>query len=694
MRIIIITFIFLLHFNSFSQVQEKIDFKKADISIHIATKEKEVKGKVVYEFDVLQEVDTIFLDAKKMNFTSVTLNNKKVKFNIEDDFIIIHKKFKKSVKNKLSVNYSVKPKQTVYFIDVNNNSTIDQIWTQGQGKYTSYWLPSFDDMNEKVEFDLSITFDKEYAVVANGKLKQKKELNEKITWFFDMEKPMSSYLLAFAIGKYTSKQITSLSGVPIDLYYYPNDSSKVEPTYRYSKQIFDFLENEIGVAYPWQNYKQIPVKDFLYAGMENTSATIFSDAYFIDSTAFIDKNYVNVNAHELAHQWFGNLVTEVDGNSHWLHEGFATYYALLAEKEIFGDEYFYWKLFDSAESLIKAFQNNNGEALRDDKASSLTFYEKGAWALVMLKNEIGEEAFNTGIKTYLDKYKYKNVTIRNFLDVMEVASGKSLKDFEAEWITGTKFPIKVVAEYLINKSESLATGFELKNELRKLDDVAVKKQIITSTFKTSKSIYLKKNIILNTPKELLSDEILKSVFASNDVLVRQAIAIAVDEIPENFQTDFKSLLNDESYITVENALYKLWAANPEQRKTYLNTTKDVIGLPNKNIRLLWLALALITEDYNSLKTKEYFDELESYTDPKYNTEIRQAAFQYLQQTFGLTDTSLINLANATEHHSWQFKKFARNLVKELLKDEDYKNRFSALAEQLNKEEMEYIKSQL
>ena len=189
---------------------------------------------------------------------------------------------------------------------------------------------------------------------------------------------MSSYLLAFGIGNFRKKTIRSSSNIPIELYYEPKDSLKVEPTYRYSREIFDFLENEIGVPYPWQNYKQIPVQDFLYAGMENTGATIFSNTFMVDSTAFVDKNYVNVNAHELAHQWFGNMVTEESGEHHWLHEGFATYYAYLTEKEIFGEDYFYWHLLGTAKALGNFSEEGNGEALTDSGAGSLTFYEKGA----------------------------------------------------------------------------------------------------------------------------------------------------------------------------------------------------------------------------------------------------------------------------------------------------------------------------
>ena len=96
----------------------------------------------------------------------------------------------------------------------------------------------------------------------------------------------------------------------------------------------DELKKEIGVKYPWGNYKQVPVRDFLYAGMENTSATTFSSRYVVDAVGFNDRKYTNVNAHELAHQWFGDLVTAESSKHHWLQEGFATYYALFGD--VFG----------------------------------------------------------------------------------------------------------------------------------------------------------------------------------------------------------------------------------------------------------------------------------------------------------------------------------------------------------------------
>src|SRR5699024_379085 len=121
------------------------------------------------------------------------------------------------------------------------------------------------------------------------------------------------------------------------------------------------------------------------------------------------------NAHELAHQWFGDLVTEKSSKSHWLQEGFATYYALLAEKEIFGEEDYYFKLYKSAEQLKAQSDKGQGRALTDPEAGSLTFYQKGAWALHILREKIGDKAFRTGVQNYLETYKFKNADTNDFI---------------------------------------------------------------------------------------------------------------------------------------------------------------------------------------------------------------------------------------------------------------------------------------
>ena len=524
--------LFLLLFSALTltvaaQHQSAVDFTYADVYIQPVPKEKKIVGTVNYKFKVLSDVDSIFLDAKNMKFGYVSLNDNIAKFQRTDKHIIFRKKFKAGETHSIGIGFETRPKQTVYFLGwedaiIGN----EQVWTQGQGKYTSHWLPSFDDMEEKVEFDLTIAAAAGITVVANGQnlvttIRENKNLVE---WNYDMQQPMSSYLLAFALGNYDKQTVLSASGTTIENYYYPHDSLRVEPTYRYTNEIFDFLEEEIGVAYPWQNYKQVPVHDFLYAGMENTTTTIFSDGYVIDSAAFEDKNYVNINAHELAHQWFGNLVTEKNGEHHWLHEGFATYYAYLAEKQLFGEDHLYWKLYASLQQLSEQVAKGEGQSLLDPKASSLTFYEKGAWALFMLRDEIGDRAFRNGIKSYLNKFRFKSVTVDAFLKEMEVASKRKLTKFKIEWLESTELPFENAKKVLFEKSTSLQSLADLEHDL----NVAQSDDIDYGTYwDGTNSIHLKKLILTNYHTSISRTLVMKA-FESDTLLLRQALLAGRD----------------------------------------------------------------------------------------------------------------------------------------------------------------------
>lgn len=672
-----------------AQVQDKVDFIHAEVFIEPIPQEKKINGAVTYTFKALKDVDSIFLDAQDIDFSSVLLDKKSIPFTSTGRAVSISEKFKKGKIHSIELRYTARPTQTVYFLGWDDNINGDeQIWTQGQGKYTSHWLPSFDDMNEKVEFDISIKTQKNLTVFTNGKLLDKKQyVNDGVVWNFDMQKPMSSYLVAFAIGDFEKETVNSTSGVPIELYYEPKDSLKVEPTYRYSQHIFDFLEKEIGVPYPWQNYKQIPVQDFLYAGMENTGATIFSNTLVVDSIAFKDKNYVNVNAHELAHQWFGNLVTEQSGAHHWLHEGFATFYAYLAEQDIFGNEYYYWHLLETAQALANFSGEGNGEALTNSSAGSLTFYEKGAWALVMLKERVGEANFKQGVKNYLNKYAYKNVTIPDFMWEMEKASGMKLSDFEETWLQESEFPFGEVKTFLMGKSPSIKIYFELQDQIG--EDLASAETILQEKWGVLHSEQLKHHLVLDYGNKFSTSTISK-MLETEKLKVRQALALSMEKIPQELQLNFETLLEDESYITLESALYKLWTDFPESRKEYLDKTDGIIGFSNKNIRLLWLTLALVTPEYNSDLKANYFEELSNYTSSEFHFEVRLLAFQYLKSIGGFNDASLKNLVEACSHHVWHFKKSSRQILKEFLKSEGSMARLKALYPLLNQEEQQYL----
>ncbi len=632
----IIQLLFLLFFVNYSIAQQTqyVDFLTCKAEIMPLPIKKEVRGIVSYTFKIKKAIDSIYIDAKKMTFNKVYLKNRKASYKVTNDKLWLFNNFKEGKEYTVTFNYEARPKKAMYFIDWEYQSISEanpQIWTQGQGKDNSNWIPSFDDMNEKVAFDLSISFDENYKVITNGKLISKQQKTNSInTWKYDMLQPMSSYLLAVVIGKYNKKKEVSKSGIPLEMYYYPKDSYKSEPTYRYSKQIFDFLEEEIGVPYPWQIYKQVPVKDFLYAGMENTSATIFSDAFVVDSTAFVDKNYVNVNAHELAHQWFGDLVTETHGTHHWLQEGFATYYALLAEKDIFGDDYYYHKLYETSKQLIKA-QETDTIPLMNSKASSLTFYQKGAWALLNLREEVGDSIFKVSIKKYLQKHQFKNVETNDFISIVEAESKQDLSEFVNTWLLSNKFTTKYSDEIL-----------------KRINKKSVFYQLIKESETDSLSLH-------------------NWSIKDKDLKIRQVLSEKFQRIPVVYKSEYESLLKDESYQTIETSLLSLWLSFPENRKQYLDTTEAIIGFNDKNIRTLWLTLALNTKGFEKIKYKGFYDELVSYTKPVHHFEVRRNAFQYLNNLRLINSTVLQNLQQATKHHNWRFRSYCKKLFNELNK---------------------------
>jgi aminopeptidase N len=663
----------------FSQQTETVDYKtvKTDIVFGDLTT-KQVLGFVIYEFEILKDVDSVYLDAKNMMFSNVVLSGlgvyadveyADVKYDNDTNRLVVFNKFESKKMYELRFDYSVQPQKAMYFIDWNYEEGNKQVWTQGQGKYTSNWLPSIDDMNDKIEFDLTITFDKEYEVIANGKLTNKQINESTTTWHYDMQKPMSSYLVALAIGKYRKKVEYSKSGIPLEMYYYPDPDSyrdlNFEPTYRYTKQIFDFLEEEIGVPYPWQNYKMVPVKDFLYAGMENTSLNIFSDAFVVDSIAFVDKNFVNINAHELAHQWFGDLVTETSGTHHWLQEGFATYYALLAEKEVFGEDYYYWRLYEYAQELLEQDIAGQSTSLLDSKSSSATFYKKGAWVLHLLRKKVGDTAFKNAIKNYLEKHQFKNVETDDFISEVEKTSRVDLKKFTKDYLHANDNSFLERENQLIRLKYGLVI---LRCGMENIDKLRVKHNAINIK-RLSDSISSKTKV--NIIKDLLQDSIVdsnmvyKKAFYIKDILLRQALAQTLTEIPSELKSEYESLLKDKSYITIETALFNLWKNFPQERNKYLNQTKGIQGFNNKNIRILWLTLALITEGFEPENNTQYFEELTGYTSDSYCFEIRINAFRYLSQIQACNEVCKENLEQATTHHSWQFSKFAKETLKQI-----------------------------
>lgn len=663
------------------------DFESVHGNLTVLPLSKEIAGEVTFDLRLIKKTDTISIDAVAMEVSGLTINGKDRPFVNTGRKIQLYDGLKRG-KNKIAFRYTANPRQTLYFVDAPGAS--DQVWTQGQGKYTSHWFPSFDDVNEKMVFSLSVTYsDPTATVISNGVLKSKGSSPKGTTWNYAMEKPMSSYLLMLAIGNFEQKSITATSGIVSELYLEPQDvASKWEDTYRHSREMFDFLESEL-IPYPWQIYRQIPVRDFLYGGMENTTSTLFTRDYVVDSIGFNDRNYVNVNAHELAHQWFGDLITAQSGEHHWLQEGFATYYALLAEKEVFGEDYFYWKLYENAEVIQQASRNDSIPIL-NAKASSVTFYQKAAWALHILRETVGADHFRTAVRNYLKKYQFTNVDTDDFLDEVEKVERFDREAFVNRWLKNPKFEVADAIESL-SKNAAMRSYFRI-GEMGQMP-FADRRQELMNVLASDAYFPVKAEAVYQTMEVPFEEkqEVLRAALATGNIEVRQAVARSFRKIPEDFRTEYESLLDDDSYITREIALNALCRDFPDKRFGYLDKTDNQTGLNDKNIRLLWLTLALKTDGYRTDKKVSYYDELLNYAQPGEEASVRQSALQKLL-FINRSDTNVFPLlAKALVHHKWQLTKFARDTIREKLKLTNTRKFFEDLLPSLSEPEQVQLK---
>lgn len=676
-----------------SQSPVSVDFIDLKATVFPNFDTKEVSGHCQFTFTVKAPTDTLRIDAKNMRFSLMMLNGKAVEYSANERQLLLYTGFKKG-KNRLSFSYTARPKQALYFVGTPNDY---QIWTQGQGKYTSHWLPSFDDVNEKLTFSISVTtLENEVAnpnrltALSNGELVKKESFRAiqegKIytTWNYRMKKPMASYLVMLAVGSFAVKSETSASGIPLESYLQPKDADKWATTYWHNERIFNFLEKEIGVKYPWRIYRQIPVRDFLYAGMENTTSTLFAQDYVVDSIAVNDKNYCNVNAHELAHQWFGDLITAQSGKHHWLQEGFATYYALLAEKELFGEDYFYYQLYRNA-NLIKAAAKNDTVPILHEKASSLSYYQKGAWALHYLRDQVGKKVFDKIVKAYLKKYAFKNVVTADFLAIVKHYSDFDTEAFQQQWLASYKYP-----EADINQCLAKSATIQALVQLQKERSLPLENKLSRfTTLLASKAFWpLQAEVLFQLKGHPIAqtEALYRLALHGDNIDVLTAVSELLTDIPEPLKTSYETLLQAPSYRVRGNALVHLLKRFPNDRMRYFEIAKDWRGANDLGLRIDYLGAYLVlmpetNPDYASLKV-----ELIDFTSPKYESVTRIPAFQQAVSLFPQEKAVLRNLVNATQHPKWQLVKYARDTIRKLIKQEALREQFTALIPELSQDE--------
>jgi aminopeptidase N len=660
-------FVALLSAQNTPSQLEYVDFKSAKAVYEIDPLKKEVSGTVLYEVETINSTDTIFVDAKNLVSFTTAINGVEVESAHDGERIIILKDFAPATRYQIKITFTTKPTKALYFIDADKDGRWEQAWTQGQGKYTSNWLPSIDDTNDKMIWEQEITAPDELTVLANGSLSKVTQGDGVTTYRFIMNKPMSSYLVAMVAGEFDHYNEISETGKKLEYYFYPGKKAEALATYNNTLEIFNYLEREIGIAYPWQNYKQVPVKDFLYSGMENTGLTIFNDQFLVNDIEVNDKDYTTVNAHEMAHQWFGNLVTAATPSDHWLQEGFATYYSMLAERHLKGENHFQMLLYQQAEALTELNNSGSKKALTDAGASSLTFYQHGAWTLHALSDLVGEDRFRESVTTYLKSYAFKNATTADFLNVVASVSGKDLTAFEQTWLRTPAFPTDESLR-ILRKSMFMEAFFQLAaRRMNNFDDAY---QSYKETLRAPVQKDLVKEMIaqISQREDPRRYELILQAAELPSVEIRQLIALSTREINDRNRAMMQSMLSDDSYITRENALYLLWRDAADKKK-FLDETRQLWSSSNSSLNIAWYALALSTPSYSDAQIVDFLAKIRKYTSGKYSTQTRTAAFDYLISLDIMNLRNYQDLMEASQHHVWRFYKRSRDLLKSLYKGE-------------------------
>lgn len=425
--------------------EHSLDITKMKVEVSFDVQKGLVKGKVTHSYIVLQKrVDSVFFDAPDIKISNASINGQNLPYYTTKKGVWVKpsKTLSWDETGYIVFNYEATPRKGIYFIgwnvqppeEKNPWAVRKQIWTQGQGVDNRYWIPMYDDMNDKFITETVVTFDKEYQVLSNGTLvKKTANKDNTITWNYTMTKPHAGYLLMLGIGKYAIKQSKSGRGVPMNFYYYPEFPERMEPTYRYSEKMVDFLERETGVNYPWESYSQIMVQGFLYGAMENTTATVFGDFFNVDERAYKDKNYVGVNCHELTHQWFGDYITARDGRDNWLQESYATYYPKMFSREISGEDEYNWSRRGEHNQAIEASKKDRNP-VRHTQGGSARSYPKGSGVISMLSYVLGDEEWKRALNHYLKTHSYSNVETNDLNQAIQDKLGKDMSWFFDEWI--------------------------------------------------------------------------------------------------------------------------------------------------------------------------------------------------------------------------------------------------------------------
>ena len=462
--------------------ERKSDYDVENIKIEVTLdlENRTVNGKVTTSIRSLAERLSEFkVDAAGMNIKSVKgwIHNasddpklaegfENIKYDYDNKQLTIKPTggITKNFPYKYQVEYSVtNPEKGLYFIKPSDNHPDKryEVWSQGEGEDNRYWFPCYDYPNDRAQTEMFITVDKKYQTLSNGILKDTKDNPDGTkTWHWILDKPISSYLVMLAVGNYDMIEDKYLD-IPVKTYVPPGAKDMAVKSFDRTADIVKFFSENTGFKYPWYNFSQIVVQDFIYGGMENVGAVVLTDVSLYDDKTPPDYTATNLVAHELAHQWWGDAVTCKNWNEIWLNEGFATYFQCLYTEHAFGKDEFDYEIYRNGRGAITADSTVARKPIYARDGLTVNTYNKGSVVLNMLRNVLGTENFRKAMNIYITTNQFKNVTTQNLLEAVNKAMDNPAVDrmpldykwFFDEWVYKAGQP-----EYNVDYNYNDVTG--------------------------------------------------------------------------------------------------------------------------------------------------------------------------------------------------------------------------------------------
>ena len=309
------------------------------------------------------------------------------------------------------------------------------------------YLPIVDHPSDKATCSFAVNAPAEYRIISNGKFLNETALPNgpggaprKLTRWQETV-PVPTKVMVLGAAQFAIEDVGAVNGVPVQSWLYPKDSQKGFVDYRPAKEILQYFADKIG---PYSYEKLANVESTtIFGGMENASCIFYNEKIIVGHK---DSDVEALLAHEIAHQWFGNSVTETDWSQLWLSEGFATYFSALYLEHAYGKDTLNAVLNQNKSQIFRYDAVKPKSTVVDSTTTNLmdllnpNSYQKGGWVLHMLRHELGDEAFWKGIRAYYAKYRNGNAQSADFQAVMESVSGKKLDQFFRQWLHQPGFP--------------------------------------------------------------------------------------------------------------------------------------------------------------------------------------------------------------------------------------------------------------